>query len=514
MLWDVIVVGTGMGGATAGYELARSGLKVLFCEQGYSTLYDGEGIKDVYPEEFIDTTKSESEQKEVLKCSGRYSEKIVIESGGKQQKFYPLIGEGTGGSSALYGMVLERLRKEDFDTPLWPLKEKDWEPFYKKAEALYQINQGKDWPPLTVANQELVNIFSSQGVNPYRLPMACSFDEDCKTCQNYLCKKECKKHAGNVALKDAIEKYGAELVTDCKVLKIEAQGRTAKKIYCSMGGQEISIKGKAIILAAGALNTPAILLQSKSPGHPNGLCNSSGLVGKNLMRHYIDIYAIRTKNDPGRDEANKQIGINDFLYDKEMKLGTVQSFGLLPPIEIILNDIEEDVATVAGTLAAKLFRLFRPFVGVVIKKKLSQSVLMASIMEDEGAESNLVYPEKGEYPSCLHIHYKISAQDKNRIQKFRKTISNFLKSSGYSFMLLKQAENDKRLAHVCGTCRFGTNPESSVLDIWCKSHDIDNIFVVDSSFFPTSGSTNPALTIAANAIRVAEYIVKHCKTTK
>jgi choline dehydrogenase-like flavoprotein len=128
-------------------------------------------------------------------------------------------------------------------------------------------------------------------------------------------------------------------------------------------------------------------------------------------------------------------------------------------------------------------------------------------MEDLPYEENRVQlPERPETGGPrVSIAYRVSQQDRRRIRTFRARIREILKP--YRFLLIKQAENNKRLAHVCGTCRSGRDPGSSVLDPYNRAHGLENLYVVDSSFFPSSGGTNPGLTITANALRVADHLI-------
>lgn len=510
-IWDAVIIGTGIGGSTVGHALARFGLKVLFCEQGYTASIDEKSLRGVYAESFFQKSQPREDRKEILRQTGRYSEEILANQQSEensQLSFYPYIGEGAGGSSALFGMVMERFKPEDFSSGLWPIQAEQLRQYYEEAEMLYQVRQGADLPPLTSANTDLWLRFERLGLHPRRLPLACGFETNCHQCQNFLCRSNCKKHAGNMCLRPAIEQHGASLVTDCKVKKLEAEHKKVNAVHCCVQGKNVIIKGKIIILAAGALNTPVILLRSKSELYPQGLGNSSGLVGRNLMRHYIDLYAVKTGASSQDDRSKKQICIHDFISRDGIKLGVLQSFGLLPPSSVIAQEIEEDIKAFAGSFAAGIFRLTRPLAQRLIDRKFADTTLLATIMEDESSSNNYVAPSGPDGAGPISIHYNITNRDRNRIEELRKIIKELMHNCRYDYMSFKQAENNKRLAHICGTCRFGDDPSKSVLDSWNKSHDIDNLYIVDSSFFPTSGTVNPALTIAANALRVAKHIIE------
>jgi choline dehydrogenase-like flavoprotein len=258
------------------------------------------------------------------------------------------------------------------------------------------------------------------------------------------------------------------------------------------------LRAGLVILAAGAMYTPAILLRSRQDGWPEGLANRSGLVGRNLMRHYVDLYLV----NPGVDGANydKALGFNDFYQDAAGKLGTVQSFGALPPPALLVESLQDELRQSAMPLLAGLMAPAKPLIRAMLGR-LTKRPIMASVLEDLPYRDNRVVP----YDGGVAIHYRLSPHERARIQRMRKAMKRVL--AGLSPMLIKQAENNQRLAHVCGTCRAGTDPARSVLNGECRAHDLANLYVVDASFFPSSAGTNPALTIAANALRVARSIV-------
>lgn len=525
---DVIVVGTGIGGATIGYALAKAGKKVLFCEKGRSHINSTPGLKGDYAESFFEQPAApQLKHREILINSGRWAEMLEDRSSAHSRRFIPYLGSGTGGSSALYGMAMERFSPSDF-TPRanfpellsanlpehWPISYDDLEPFYSEAEKLFRVrgtidplsaNRNltslKEPPPLSEPNKELANFFSSKGLHPYRIPLACEFEDSCNGCQGFLCAKQCKNDSEKVCLVPAINDYGAKLLDNCNVIKLESSGDKITGIVCDWQGKEISLRAPLVILAAGALKTPQILLNSKSNDWPNGLANNSGLVGKNLMRHYVDLYAISTQSKKTVGHM-KEIGLNDLYFKNGEKLGNIQSFGHLPPASILVETIEQEMRESLPVLAF-LFKLAKPVTSKLISLMLSHKVILATIMEDLPYLDNKVSIDENN--GQLVISYKINQNSKNRIDKFRTSMHALLKP--YKFLTFKQAESNERIAHACGTCRFGDNPGDSVLNAVNRAHTISNLYIVDSSFFPSSSGTNPALTIAANALRVAEHIL-------
>ncbi len=528
-----------MGGATLGYALAKTGKRVLFCEKGKSHLSMSGSLLGKYAEMFFDpVTVPQLQHRDILSKAGRYCDQIEDKSQPRSQKFIPFIGSGTGGSSALYGMALERFFPCDFlprrnypnapETTLpeeWPITYETLAPYYKAAEQLYRVRGNGDPlrgepppahflrpPPLTAGSRELFHFFGSKGLHPYRLPLACEYVPGCECCQGYLCAKNCKNDSARICLTPAVSQYGAQLLDECDVLKLEASRHEVTGLVCSWRGKLLKLRAQTVILAAGALETPAILLRSCSALWPEGLANDSGMVGRNLMRHHIDLYLATPKGLKPLDNHQKELAFNDFYYVDGNKLGSVQSFGGLPPAQLLTASIEQDISNGRVPWAAPLFKLIKPLVKPTLNRLSNRSVVLATIMEDLPYENNFV--ELGGTSSdtghpSLTMTYRIRPHELIRIAKFRALMRKALQP--YGVKLIKQAENNQRIAHVCGTCRFGHDPRTSILDANNRAHGLSNLYVVDSSFFPSSGGTNPSLTIAANALRIAAYFESNVK---
>jgi len=524
--WDVIVVGTGVGGATLGHALARKGHKVLFCEKGWSDFDSEHALTGDYAEQFLPSAGAHyARHIPVLASAGRHWEEIDDRSHLFPHHFTPFIGSGTGGSSALFGMAMERFFPCDFsplaqfpahvDTTLpetWPISYADLLPYYEEAEALYRVRGTADGlrkdttpqifpapPPLTPGAETLFKHLAGKGMHPYRIPMACEFVPGCQCCQGYLCAKNCKNHSGKICLEPAIRLHSAALLDKCEVLSLEADRARVTGIICQRDGQKFKLRSKTVVLAAGALASPAILLRSTSPDWPDGLANNSRLVGKNLMRHYIDLYLLDLQI-PNLDNRFKELAFNDYYQVEGEKLGTVQSFGRLPPPPVMARSLRDE-AVLPGL--GKLLGLVAPLAKGFMAKMVERSTIMASIVEDPPyANNGLTRANDGGF----RLRYRVHQQDERRIAAMRRLTKQAL--APFPTQLVKQADNNHRIAHVCGTCRFGTDPKQSVLDDNNRAHDVENLYVVDGSYFPSSGGTNPALTIAANALRVADHLTR------
>jgi choline dehydrogenase-like flavoprotein len=359
-----------------------------------------------------------------------------------------------------------------------------------------------DPPPITGAGRELFKHFRSRGLHPYRLPQACEFVDGCEGCQGFLCPRECKNDSARICLGPAVESHGALLVDECEVVRLIASRDAVTGVECVIGGCRATLTSEIVVLAAGALETPRLLLSSSSDRWPGGLANGSRRVGRCLMRHFVDLYAIETEEREDLPGNRKELAFNDFYAAGDDKLGTVQSFGSLPPLGVVLAEMRRDLRESGWRWLAPAFAAVRPMITRVLDG-LRRRVVLATVMEDLPFEHNAVVPAEGTVR--VAITYRVHERERRRIELFRRRVADALAPMKYRMM--RQAENNERIAHACGTCRFGDDPGASVLNRWNRAHELRNLYVVDSSFFPSSGGTNPALTIAANSLRVADHLL-------
>jgi choline dehydrogenase-like flavoprotein len=524
--WDVIVIGTGMGGGMLGYQLARSGRRVLFVEKGRSTLPGTPGTIRAAMPELAEPLAARSAEAyyDALARGGRCTDEVEDISGRFSKRFVPFIGGGTGGSSALYGMVCERFFVRDF-TPrenfrdpgdstvpeAWPVSYEQMRPWYAEAEKLLGVRGQPDplrpeaakvnlpaAPQFSPDNQPLVDYLAGRGLHPYHLPMACDYTAGCSTCQTYLCAQSCKNDAARNGVLPAITEHGARLLTECRVVRLEADRTQVRQVICEHRSGTLTLKATVVVLAAGALATPVLLLNSRSGDWPRGLANGSDWVGRNLMRHLLDPFEIWPQPGHKTRAANKEIGLNDFYFWDGQKYGTVQSFGALPPMEWLAN---------RPGWRGKALRTARPAVRQIYERFFTGGLVLAAMTEDLPYLDNRVMPSTR--PSWdgrqrLRIHYRLHANEIERRATFLRRLKEVFKP--FRTIPLGSGKDNANLGHVCGTCRFGTDPTTSVLDPHNRAHEVDNLYVVDTSFFPSSAGLNPSLTVAANALRVAAHV--------
>lgn len=533
ILWDVIVVGTGMGGATAGHELARLGARVLFVEKG--RLLHGEG--GAASAEAAGPAADDSPAARL--STGRWPHRLRGSTSFGEIEFLPPLGCGSGGSTILYAAGLERFSPADFrpranfpdavGTTLperWPISYEELQPFYERAEALFRVRGSQDPldrdhaacllepPPLNARDTHFLESFSQRGLHPYRLHAGYEFVEGCNGCSSGACARACKSDAARICLVPALLSHGASILPECEVLSLDAGPNEVKAVRCRRGTSELLLRARVVVLAAGAYITPALLLGSRSADWPDGLANRSGLVGRNLMFHASDFIAVNPLKRVSGAGPQKTLAFNDFYLADGLKLGTFQAAGASIGIGQIMQYMR-DLADkdprwwmkLAGSRPRWWRKLSSPVVRLIAAAiyyfgNFKGAAVWATIVEDLPYHHNRVVADPSSV-NGMRFEYDYPAELRERVAKFRRRLAERL--APHRVIVLSGA-NNINFGHVCGTCRFGDDPQSSVLDRDNRAHGIDNLYVVDSSFFPSSGGTNPSLTIAANALRVAGVI--------
>lgn len=504
-VWDVVVIGSGMGGATVALELAQAGFKVLVLERGKrvsspTTLADGR----------LDGAPMDQ---------GWWPEPITLIQDGKSARVQAPLGCAVGGSTVHYAAALERFERSDLE-PLvtehgesvsWPLGFDELVPYYQRAEALFGLREDyarEAWPRLSEWDQTLVSVMRRNGLQPELMRVAIRYDKDCRECIGVVCDRKCKADAGSACIDKALALPGFQLQTECEVLKLEADGNAVKSVLARSGGATRRYRGRVIILAAGALHSPQILLRSSSTDWPTGLANRSGLVGRNLMFHSVDVFALWGPRKLSRQGAQKKsLSIRDFYVTNGERLGYAQSMGLDADRGVLSAYIKDSLARlgVRSRLAQKVIaKVFSRFGELVV----GRARLFAGMTEDDPWSQNRIELAPDE-PDGAVIHYTTTEGLRHRSAKLHDAFASGIRPWRLTRI---SAGLQMNLGHSCGTCRFGSDPARSVLDVDCRAHGIDNLYVVDSSFMPRSGAVNPSLTIAANALRVAPRIAEYLRT--
>lgn len=522
--WDAIVIGTGMGGSTVGYGLARRGFKVLFLEKGHYLF--GEHDRDAY-----DLAAPEAPDERL--AGGWWPFRMRGRTNYGELNMFPSLGCGTGGSTSVYAAQLERFFPADMEpgkyhgkTPestvqeTWPITYDELVPHYREAERLFRVCGTPDPlnadpesplaepPTLGGRDQSFFDAVQSAGLHPYRAHVGCRYIPDCMQCGGRLCPKDCKSDAGRVCLEPAIHQHGARILPDCEVLALEADTERVTGVRFRRNGEEGTVRAKVVITAAGALHTPILLLRSKSDAWPDGLANRSGHVGRNLMMHAADLIAFRApkpaKGLPAEGPA-KAVTFNDFYVHEGVKLGTVESMGV--PVSLgAVNTFLKTRAERDPAWYLKMGRVGRIPAAIIGSWWFKNAAVYSTIVEDlPYADNRVVVDDEAPGGMRFEYNYREELLERNVIMRnaLRKRLPRSVK------MMTLTGEFNLNYGHACGTCRAGSDPEQSVVDRTNRAHHLENLYVADASAFPTSGGTNPSLTIAANSLRVAGHIAEH-----
>jgi choline dehydrogenase-like flavoprotein len=509
--YDVIIVGTGAGGGTLARHLAPSGKRILLLERG-----------DWLPRE-----PQNWDTAEVFVDNRYVSPDTWYDGGGKA--FQPQIHYFVGGATKLYGAALYRLRKEDFGelrhhdgiSPAWPISYDEIEPYYTLAEQLYEVHgaRGEDptephasapYPFPAVSHepriQQLADQFEAAGYHPFHAPCGVRLDEAnrpyslcvrCSSCDGFPCLVHAKSDAEVLGVRPALEHANVTLLTNARAVKLETDdaGTTVTGVVVERDGETEHHTGSIVVLACGAANTAKLLLLSANDKHPNGLANGSDQVGRNYMFHASQaVLALSREENP--TVFQKTLGLNDFYFgadDFEFPLGNIQMVGKSQP---------------------EMFRGERPTETKLAPEWSLERVAKHAIdfwlsTEDLPRPDNRVTVDAD---GNVHLVYTpTNAEPKQRLYAKLKSILGKLDMDPdhliHRFAYMKNEIPVAGVAHQAGTCRFGADPATSVFDSDCKAHELDNLYAVDTSIFPSIGAVNPALTAMANSLRVGDHLL-------
>jgi choline dehydrogenase-like flavoprotein len=501
--WDVVVIGTGVGGATVGRSLALSGLSVLFLEKGSRIGPSSESDGGVTPESRL--------------AQGWWPHPVSQRQGnGDRKRFYAAVGCAVGGSSIHYAAALERMAASDFEglqTPSattlpWPVSFADFAPYYEAAEKLYGIGIGSESSEaaerrMSEWDRALMAQMRKNGLKPDPLHVAIRYDNECQECIGRVCPRDCKSDARVACLEEALRQPQCQILEQCDVRTLEADDARVRAVKAIHRGRELELRARIVVLAAGALHSPHILLRSRNDFWPQGLANRSDQVGRNLMFHTSDIFALwapRRLSRQGRQR--KALSVRDFYVHNGRRLGYVQSMGLEAGRGEIAVYVKDQLRRrgLRNELLLSFLAKAPSHIGALM---FGGAGIFAAMTEDDPNPDNRIVLDADE-PDGASFSYTITDDLRRRADELRLVFSRAVRPWR---MLRISPELEMNYGHPCGTCRFGNDRTSSVLDHDCRAHDLENLYVVDSSFMPRSGAINPSLTIAANALRVAPRIV-------
>jgi choline dehydrogenase-like flavoprotein len=521
--WDAIIIGAGMGGSTLGYALARKGLKVLFLERGGAQTLFPESLQDGRLKRLLGLERYEDR----LSAMGRWSKPLTIMRSGHALNFMAPLGSGPGGSSAIYGAGLERMRRVDFQasndegpysgrvTDGWPISYDEFRPYYAAAEKLFNVAGTADPddsdddtnltapPPLSERDQHFFECFESAGMKPYRVHVGIGYRDNCRECIGFPCPTDCKADGSSKALWPAVVQHGAKVLLNCEVQRLDTSNGRVTAVVAKTPSGTRKLHARVVVLAAGAFSTPVLLRRSESEDWPNGLGNDNDLVGRCLMFHASDLIALWPRKRVDSTGPKKTLSSRAFYEVNGRKFGSFQSLGLPIAHGVIYDFLMSRVERYTSKkipLAKHALRL----TSMVAASYFKQACVFATILEDFPYLNNRVVADSGT-PSGFYIEYEKSRELSERIASMRSMIKSAL--AAHKPWILT-GEDNLNMGHPSGTCRFGNDPATSVLDPNNKVWGVENLYVADASFFPSSGGANPALTVAANALRIADPIAE------
>ena len=516
--YDVVIVGSGPGGGTMAWRLAQTGKRILLLERG-----------DYLPRE-----QANWDSRAVFVEARYQAQETWTSSDGAE--FHPGLHYFVGGNSKVYGSVLLRLRERDFGeirhpdgiSPAWPIGYDAFEPYYQAAEELYQVHgvRGEDpteppaskpyaYPPIAHEPriQELFDGLKREGLHPFHLPVGVRLDERdgkalphsaCIRCQafdGYPCITNGKSDAQITCVDPALAAHkNLTLWTNAYVerLTTDTSGRAVTGVDVIHHGAKRTVSGNIVVVACGALSSALLMFRSANDAHPQGLANRSGMVGRNYMRHNnATILAI--SRTPNPTKFQKTLGLNDFYFgsdDWDYPLGHIQMVGKCDGVQI---------------QAEGLPGFLQWFPEMPFDWLAKHSIDFWLTSEDLPIPENRIFYRDG------RVHLDLTptnAEAHRRLKQKLRDICGRVDIHPHLFERSLYLGKDVPIggtAHQAGTLRFGTNPETSVLDVDCKAHGIENLYVTDASFFPSIGAVNPTLTIIANALRVAEGIASRLR---
>ncbi len=516
MDYDVIIIGSGAGGGTLARRLAPSGKKILILERG-------------------DYLKREPENWNVRSVfvENRYvSPDTWYDSSGKA--FQPQVHYFVGGATKMYGAALYRLRKEDFEelphydgiSPAWPIRYEEMEPYYTQAEEMYQVHGQRGIDPTEPPSsapypyphvshepriQKLYDDLTRAGYHPFPAPCGIMLNEKnmassrcvrCNTCDGFPCLVQAKSDAEMMGVRPALEYLNVTLIRNAHVEKLltNPSGTRVTEVIAEVNGHRERFRGQIVIVSCGALNSAKLLLQSANEKHPNGLANGSDQVGRNYTFHNSQA-VLAFSREPNLTHFQKTIALNDFYFGMEgfeYPMGNIQMIG--------------------KTMGA-MFKGEKPILTALVPTGMLDAIAHHAVdfwlsTEDLPRPENRLSVDK---EGKVTLHYKQNNQvpAKMLYKKLKSMLGHLGMHPNHLIprrAYMKTSIPIAGVAHQAGTCRFGNDPKNSVLDTNCKAHELDNLYVVDTSFFPSIGAVNPSLTAIANALRVGDHLLARLKS--
>jgi choline dehydrogenase-like flavoprotein len=542
--FDVCVIGTGAGGGVMIQELTAAGLRVVALQRGPFLKpgdFDDDELRTIIRDEVFSSDQVETY---------RYDDKSPTETGR-----FNYTANCVGGTMTHWAAWSWRFRPDDFrvlstEGPVagasladWPIAYDEIEPFYQRAEWDFGVSgdaegnpfgapRKKAYPspahPGRTASNRVVRAARKLGYHPFPTPVAInsrSYGDrpECVhggACLGYGCPIGAKATSLSVCIPKALATGKLDLRPDAtaREITIGKDGRARSVRYLDKQGKEHEVFARSIVVAGNAIGTSHLLLMSTSGSFPHGLANSSGLVGRNLTLHHIAAVAF-TIDEPSRGNTglHSHAAFDDF-HPSDPKRGFIRG-GVVGEANSPTNQpLSFALVTYPGYPAKRAWgRELKDYL-----RKFPRTVALAAVLEDLPMEVNQIdldpTVKDGHGLPAPRITHRQHPNDFAMNRWFTQRLMAFADAAGATdkweaefYSLPTERSAMKGFMHFHGTCRMGDDPKRSVVDRWCRSHDVENLWIVDGSVFPTSGGYNPTLTILANAYRVADHFVREAK---
>ncbi len=497
--FDLVILGSGAGGGTLARALAPTGARILIVERGEAVPRE--------PENWSPAAVWKD-------LRYRTTERWVDHTG---EAFLPYTHYVVGGNTKFWGSVLIRLRREDFgvlrhmdgESPAWPIAYEDLAPYYDAAERMYGVRgeagiDPTDPPrgpfphpavPHAPVVQSLVDRLRGLGLHPSPLPLGLLAPGEpegctlCNTCNSFPCQRGAKSDAEVCAVMPALASPNVTLWTRAYARRLVTNGPGTRvtAVDIERDGEVRQVEAPVVVVSCGAVNSAALLLRSATDRHPRGLANSSDLVGRRYMAHLATMMQGFHPFRANDTVFQKTVALNDFYFqgpDSAYPLGHVQTQGRTHGI---MAKVVGDTMIPGIPLAAYDAWVARGVDWLAMSEDLPSPDNRVTLAPD--GRICLSYA-----PNNVFAHQRLVHE-----------MTRVLRKLGF-WKVMAHSHKTRNTTHQCGTLVFGTDPRTSVLDPFCRTHDVENLFVVDASFFPSSAAVNPGLTIIAQALRVADHL--------
>lgn len=511
--YDIIVIGSGPGGGALAQKLAPTGKNILLIERG----------------DYLPRSQANWDAKRVFVDNAYQANENWYDRSGKS--FTPGLHYFVGGNSKVYGAALFRLRENDFNelqhqdglSPAWPIKYDEFEPYYAEGEKLFHVHGAANedpteprrasafpYPPVSHEPKiaALSEEFVKAGLHPFHLPLGILLDEAngkptpssvcirCDAFDGFPCLLNGKADAQVICVDPALAAHSnLTLLTSAYVSKLNTNpsGGAISEVEVQLGGQTERFTADIVVVACGALSSALLLLRSANDKHPNGLANGSDQLGRNYMRHNQSVLMalMRERNDT---IFQKTLALSDYYFgadDYPYPLGLIQMCA----------------ATHAAQIKGEALPAWLEWL-----PNMPFELMARHSMDFWLSSEDIPLPQNRIRYVGNRVTLDLTETNMAAHRLLRAKFEQIMQKAGAHPMLLDRKRYFGQnipiagTAHQAGTARFGTDPTTSVLDINCKAHELDNLYIADGSFFPSIGAVNPTLTIIANALRVADHI--------